>query len=103
MPIAKAKTLADFNMSHDKNTIITNRIEKGLAALRAAGPEAWEYAADFAKLAAVSLSDLAAYRDKYVDYIVEAPTIRTGGDSRNNRARDVWFGDKKVAAKVRNG
>lgn len=96
-----AKTLADFRKAHDKDTVVTTRIDQALEALRASGAEAWEYEGDFIKLAGISIADCSTYRSQYAEYVVDAPIVCQGGKSRNGTPRRVWFGDKKLAAKVR--
>ena len=91
----KAKTLEDFRAAHDKNVIVPNKIREALAQLQKVGPEHYEYENEFIKLAGISQTDMGMFRDQFSDYFLETP--RTNG----GRQRRVWFGDKKVAAKVR--
>jgi hypothetical protein len=91
----KAKTLEDFRAAHDRNVIVPNKIREALAQLLKIGPEHYEYENEFIKLAGISQTDMGMFRDQFADYFLE--TTRTNG----GRQRRVWFGDKKVVAKVR--
>jgi hypothetical protein len=85
----KGKTLADFRAEHDKDYIIPTKIRAGLADLG----DGWEYEMPFAKIAGVSLGDLANYREAFADHVVVV-----GGRSGGKR---VWAGTKSLAAKLR--
>ena len=92
-----AKTLDDFRAAHDKNVIVPNKIRAALSALEKEGAENWEYELDFLKRSGLSVTDLATFRSQFEAHIVEAAS--THGRS----AKRVWFGNAKVAAKVRAG
>ena len=81
------KSLDEFRSRHDKGFIIPRRIEEGLGALG----DGWEYEAQFARLAGVSLSDLSNYRDQYSEHIVVL----------NRDGKRAWAGTKAVANKMR--
>lgn len=87
---AKAgKSLEAFRAAHDKNYIVPTKIKVALAKL---GAEGWEYEVDFMKLAQLSTTDLANFREQFTDHVVEV-----GG--RN--AKRVWVGTKSFATKLR--
>jgi hypothetical protein len=82
------KTLADFRSAHDKSYVVPHRIREALAKLG----DSWEYDAGMLKLAQLSTTDLAAYRDQFRDHIV-----MTNG--RNPKR--VWCGTVKLAEQLR--
>jgi guanyl-specific ribonuclease Sa len=89
------KSVADFRAAHDANVIVPAKIRKALADIAAEGPENWEYESDLIKRADVSQTQMGQFREHFAPHIVEAP-------STNKRAaRRVWFGNAKIAAKVR--
>jgi len=96
VPQSKAKTLADFRAAHDKNVIIPNKIRAAFVAMLKESLEQWDYEADFMRRAGISTTDLATFRDQFMDHIVIAPS-GSGGKA----AKRVWFADVKVAKKVR--
>ncbi len=83
----RGRSLQEFRCQHDKDFIVPARIREGLKALRGG----WEYEGPFAKLAAVSLSDLANYREAFTDYIV---VVRRDG-------KRAWAATPALAAKMR--
>lgn len=93
--MAKAKTLADFKAAHDPNVIVPSKIRAALAAIEKEGPEHWLYEVEFIKLAGVSTTQIAAFRDQFAAHIVEAP------GSHGKIGKRVYFGSVKVAAKLR--
>lgn len=84
------RTLNDFRAQFDRNVAVPAKID---AALKAIGDE-YRYALEFAREAGVSTNDLAAFRERYVDYIV---VIK----NKDSKPKDVWFGSKAMAAKAR--
>jgi hypothetical protein len=78
-----------FRESHDKNTIVPRKID---AALKALGPDKWEYQPDFIKLAEISVTDMAMFREQYADFTVEI---------RAKIRKVVWCGSKALATKLR--
>jgi hypothetical protein len=94
--MAKAKTIADFRVLHDVNVIVPNKITTALAAMLKEGPEQWDYEGDFIKRAGISQTQLGAFREQFIDHIIEAPS---GSSGRN--ARRVWVADSKIAKKLR--
>jgi hypothetical protein len=93
--MAKAKTLADFKNAHDPNVIVPNKIKAALAAIEKDGAENWLYEVDFLKLSGLSVTQLAAYRDTFEAHIVVAPA------THGKTTKRIYFGNAKVAAKVR--
>ena len=81
------KSLADFRAAHDKDYIVPRKIKAALTALGSG----WDYEVDFLRLAAVSTTDLAMYRDQFADYWVVVD--RSG--------KRVWTGSKSVAEEMR--
>lgn len=82
---AKVKTLDDFKNTHDKNTIIPNRIKAGIAAL---GPNGWEYYGDFLKANKISVTDGSKFVESFKSFVVETDKKR------------IICGSKKLAAKL---
>lgn len=93
--MAKPKTLSDFRSLHDSNVIVPAKIREALTAMLKEGPEQWEYEADFVKRAGVSNTQIGAFREQFIDHIIEAPS------TARQTARRVWFADPKVAKKLR--
>lgn len=85
---AKGKSLEDFRAAHDKNFIVPEKIKAGLAKLG----DSWMYEMEFMKLAGLSTTDLAAFRDGFTDYYVDV-------SARN--AKRVWAGTMKFAKVLR--
>lgn len=98
MPAQKARTVEDFRNSHDKSVVIPNKIRAALAEMAKIGPQHHEYEVDFLKLAGLSTTDLGKYRDQFKDHIV---VVNHANGKALPNAKNVWFADKKVAAKVR--
>jgi hypothetical protein len=67
-----------------------------LAQLLKIGPEHYEYDEGFRALAGVQAGDLAEYRDQFAKHWFITP-----GRSSNKGGKRVWFGNPKVAAKLR--
>lgn len=83
---AKVKTLDDFKNTHDKNTIIPNRIKSGIAAL---GVNGWEYYGDFLKANKISVTDGSKFVETFKDFVVEVEKKR------------IICGSKKLASKMK--
>lgn len=96
MATAKPRTLAEFRATHDRSVVVPNKIRNALAELIKIGPEHFEYESEFIKRAGLSQADIGAYREQFSDHIIEAKVPGKGSN-----ARRAWFGDKKVAAKLR--
>jgi hypothetical protein len=94
--LAKVKTIADFRSAHDPNVIVPNKIRAALAAMLKEGAEQWEYEGEFIKRADVSQTQMGAFREQFIDHIIEAPSTASGRSGRR-----VWFADAKVAKKLR--
>lgn len=82
------KTLADFRAEHDKSYIVPKRIRDALAKLG----EGWLYEVEFLRVAGLSTTDLAAYRDEFTEH-----TVTVGGRT----TKRIWVGDKSLAKKMR--
>ena len=89
------KTVADFRSAHDPNVIIPTKINAALAAMRKEGPEQWDYEGDFLRRAGINVTQLSRFRDQFSAYVIEASGVN------NKAARRIWFGDCKVASKIR--
>ena len=89
------RTIAEFRSNHDDRVKIPRQIEAALASMRKEGAEHWEYEADFIRRAGIHGMQLIKYRSLFEDHVVTVPS------SHGKAPRRVWFGDKKVAAKVR--
>lgn len=85
---AGRKTLSDFRSAYDKNTIVPAKIKEALKAL---GPDGWEYEVAFAKMAGVSLYDLGRVRDVFA-----ANVVTIGRDSKR-----AWAGSPVLAKQMR--
>lgn len=85
---SQGRSLAEFRATYDKDTIIPQRIDAGLAQL---GKDGWAYEIEFVKLAGVGLAQLAAYRDAYAEHVV----------TLNRESKRAWAGSKALAAKMR--
>ena len=60
------KSLADFQQTYDKDTIIPACIREAIAALDGG----WVYESEFVRMANVSFADLSVYRDAFAEHIV---------------------------------
>lgn len=92
----KARTAADFRAVHDKSIKVPTQIKAGIAALLKIGPEHFEYDEGFRALCGVQASDLATYRDQFKKH-----WFITAGSSSNKGGKRVWFGNQKIAEKLR--
>lgn len=88
-------TLADFKAAHDPSTKYINRIKEGLKSLASEGPEAWENEGKFIRRCGMANHQFPDFRDKFKCHWVEVPR------SNNSKAKRVWFGNAKIAAKAR--
>jgi len=92
-----AKTVADFRSAHDPNVIVPAKINAVLQAMLKEGPEQWEYEADLIKRANISQTQISQFRELFIDHIIETP------HAAKRSPRRVWFADKKVAKRIREG
>lgn len=83
------RSLQDFRAEHDKSFIVPLKIREALKKL---GAEGWDYEVQFLRLAGLSVTDLAAYRDEFADHFVVV-----GG--RNPKR--LWAGSAALAQKMR--
>lgn len=81
-----ARSLSEFKATYDKSYIVPRAIKAGLKSLGGG----WEYEVAFAKMINVSLQDLGAYRDEFVQHVV---ALREG--------RRAWAGKASVADEMR--
>lgn len=81
------RSLAEWEAKYDRADMVPRRIEAALAQLG----ECWEYEIEFMRRAQISSSDLARYRDRYLDHVVYVRAER----------RRVWVGSAEAAKKMR--
>lgn len=89
--VKPVNTLDSFRALHDESVVVPNKIRAALATVMKESAEGWRYEGDLLKLAGISTTQLAGYREEFKNHIVEI-----GG--RN--AKRVWFADPKVATKA---
>jgi hypothetical protein len=87
-PAKPGKSIADFRASHDKNFIVPLKIREALKKIG----DGWEYESDLMKIAGLSTTDLARFRDQFESHIV----MTTGKNPKR-----VWCGTEKLAAQLR--
>jgi hypothetical protein len=90
LPVTKpkaGKSLADFRAAHDKDYIVPAKIKSALKELG----NGWEYEQDFLRMAKVSTTDLALYRDQFADHWVVVD--RSG--------KRVWAGSRTLIDEMR--
>lgn len=85
---AAGKSLADFRAEHDKSFIVPKRIRDAIAKLG----DGWLYEVEFLRLAGLSTTDLATYRDEFAEH-----TVNVGGRT----PKRVWVGTKALAQTMR--
>lgn len=90
-----ARTIADFKGAHDPDVIVPRKIRAALEEIAKVGPEHYEYEGDLIKLAGISQGQITKYRSQFEAHMVETPA--THGKS----VKRVYFGNPKVAAKIR--
>lgn len=93
---AKVKTVADFRGAHDTNVIVPNKIRAAFVAMLKEGPEQWDYEMDFIKRAGISTTQLGAFREQFLEHVIDAPSGSSG-----RAGKRVWFADAKIAKKLR--
>lgn len=81
------KSLEDFQALHDKNFIVPKKIREALVKLGAS----WCTEVEFLKLASISTTEGAMFREQFKDFYVEV-------DSSKKR---VWAGTKAYANTLR--
>ena len=86
-PKPAGRSITDFRAEYDKSYIVPRKIRDGLKALGGG----WEYEVAFAKLAGVSLADLAIFREDFAEYVVTL--------SRDSRR--AWAGTPASAEAMR--
>ena len=85
-PSRPGRSVDEFRTLYDKDFIVPRKVRDGLKALGSG----WAYEVEFAKLAGVTLADLAAYRDAFADHVLQL-----------KESRRAWAGTKVVAARLR--
>lgn len=85
------KSLADFQAVYDRNYIVPKKIRDALEKL---GPDGWENEIEFIKLAQISVTEMARYREQFAAHVVE---VRAHGSVQKR----VWAGSAKFAAHLR--
>ena len=80
------KSLAEFRKQHDKSFIVPQKVR---AALKALGARGWAYELEFLRLAGLSTTDLAAYRDVFEDHWLVV-----------DRTKRVWAGSPAFKAEL---
>lgn len=86
---AGARSVEDFRANFDRNYIVPNKIRAALAELG----DGWVYEAELLKLAGISTTDLAIFREQFSDYWLVA--------DRAAKKR-VWCGTSALAEELRN-
>ena len=86
-PAKVGKSLAEFRSKHDKDYIVPKKIADALKMLG----NGWENEVDFIRLAQLSTTDLAMYRDQFAEHWVVVD--RSG--------KRVWAGTKTLAEEMR--
>ena len=82
------RSLQEFRAEHDKSFIVPKKITDALKKLG----NGWEYEVQFMRIAGLSVTDLAAYRDQFAEHVV-----MVGG--RNPKR--VWAGTVDLARQLR--
>lgn len=96
MAIVKPRTVSDFRATYDRNVIVPAKIKAGLAALLKIGKEHYAPDEEFRNLCGLQGAQLADFRDQFRKHWFFTPSI-----SGNKTPKRVWFGDAKVAARLR--
>jgi hypothetical protein len=91
---ATKRSTKTFLGTYDDRVAVPNAIKAGLAALLKLGAEEWRYENEFCTFAKVATNKLSGYRAQFEAHIVEV-------SGRDRSTRNVWFADKKVAARMR--
>ena len=95
-PKPQARTAAQFRALHDKTVIVPNKIRAALKKLIDVGPEHFAYDEEFRQLCGLQAAELAAYRDQFKRH-----WFMTAGLTKSSNQKRVWFGDAKVADRLR--
>lgn len=82
------RSLDEFRAAHDKNYIVPQKIKAALAKIG----DGWEYEIEFLKLAGLSTTDLAMFREQFSDFTVATP---------GKNPKRIWAGTKELARKLR--
>jgi hypothetical protein len=84
------RSLTAFKNTYDKSIVVPAKIEAALARISTE----YRTSLEFQKEADVSMTELAAFRDQYEDYIVVVKT-------KDSKPKDIWFGSTELAAEAR--
>ncbi len=99
MAKTESRTVASFRAQHDPDVVVPNAIKAALAKMeKDHGPEHYEYESDFIRLAGVGATAMAAHREAFKDYIVDAKPV---GKGNTRQARRAWFATVKAAKAAR--
>ena len=85
-PRKSARTLAEFSAAYNKDEIVPRKIREGLKQIG----EGWETEVNFLKIASLSTTDFANYREQFEEYMVII-----------QRTKRVWAGTPEFAQKMR--
>jgi|SRR5580658_2446210 hypothetical protein len=96
MAITKPRTAADFRATYDRNVIVPTKIKAGLAALLKIGKEHYATDEEFRSICGLQGAQLADFREQFKKHWFITPSI-----SGSKTPKRVWFGDAKVAARLR--
>lgn len=83
----KGRTLSAFKQAHDKNTIVPDKIRKGLSQLG----RSWEYENEFTKRCGIGQTDISRFRDQFSEYWFDL----------TNPKKRVWAGQVAFAAELK--
>lgn len=89
MASSKAKTVADFMASNDRETVVRNKIEAAFAAMLKVGPQEHDSEMDMAKRAGLQLAELIKSRDEFHRHVAFCPKLM------GRKERYIWFADPK--------
>lgn len=95
MSKSQSRTLQDLRMVSDRSEINKARARDALARMRKTGREHWLYEREFLAIARISHRYTLEIRAAFEAHVAYPPNV--GGRGR----RHVWFGDARVAAKMR--
>lgn len=86
-PAKSGRSIGEFRSAHDKSFIVPKKIRDGLKQLG----DGWAYEGEFLKIAGLSTTDLANFREEFLD----DHTVMV------DRTKRVWCGTKSFAEKIR--
>lgn len=94
----KARTCADLTAQHSRIERLSRRLAEIITQIRKVGPEHWEYESDLNKppYGGIAAREIASLREQFTRHVVHTTPSKNA-----KRGRIVWFGDTKVAARMR--